>query len=299
MSTLDAAELPPGVTLREGGGGMPVLDVSTPACTGQVHLHGAHVVAWTPTGEQPVLWCSEQSRFAPDAPIRGGVPICAPWFGPGRDGTKTPAHGYFRVATWTLAGAREEGADIVLQFTLTGAREQDLPGSEAAPADLEATYTVRMGRDLSLSLEIVTPTQPLDLENALHAYLAVGDVRTTTILGLDGARYADKAPGGRAVNAQSGPVEFKRETDRVYSSTEVVTVHDPQMGRRLVISKEGSNSTIVWNPWERKAEQLPDFGDDEWTGMLCVEPGNALKGLVHLQPGDRHTLSATVAVVPL
>ncbi|WP_168582694.1 D-hexose-6-phosphate mutarotase [Gephyromycinifex aptenodytis] len=295
MSTIDATALPQGVSLAAGSGGLPCVSVTTPACTAQVYLHGAHITSWVPDGQQPVLWCSSQATYSADSAIRGGVPLCAPWFGPGRTGGKEPAHGYFRLAEWELTQADRDGDDVLLVFTLPTERG-GLPGIEHAPADLQATYRVRLGAELGMELEIATPTQALELENALHAYLHVGDVRTVTLQGLDGARYADKAPGGRAVNAQSGPVEFRRETDRVYASTESVTVVDPTLARKILVTKDGSHSTIVWNPWERRAAEMSDFGDDEWTQMLCVEPGNALKGRVDLAPGERHTLRATISV---
>lgn len=299
MADIDPVRLPQGVSASEGPGGLPVLTVSTPACTGEVHLHGAHVTAWAPQGAQPVLWMSGQSHFDPDASIRGGVPICGPWFGPGRAGGREPAHGFLRLTRWTLADASAADDDAVtLVFAAGPEQTAGRPGADDYPG-LTARYTVTMGRTLELSLEVTAGEAKMELEEALHAYLTVADITATTVEGLDGARYADKAPGGRAVNAQFGPVEFKRQTDRVYASTEPVAVVDPGLRRRITVEKEGSASTVVWNPWDRKAAELEDFGDDEWTGMVCIEPANALNGHVKLEAGASHTITARFGVEPL
>lgn len=295
MADIDTSSLPAGVSLVEGRGGLPALRVNTPACTGEVYLHGAHVTEWAPAGSEQVLWLSEKSEFSAAKPIRGGVPICAPWFGPGKKGDLAPAHGWFRASAWSLASSSASGDAVTLTFCLDGA-DADVP--EGASRGVRAEYSVSFGSALGLELT-VTSDDALDLENALHAYLAVSDITQVTVEGLDGSRYVDKAPGGRAVNAQQGALKFLRETDRVYAHEGTTSVIDPGAGRRIVIDKEGSASTVVWNPWTTKSAAMPDFGDDEWTGMVCVEAANALAKSVRLEPGASHTMKATYSVAPL
>lgn len=295
MADIDTSSLPEGVTLVDGQGGLPALRVNTPACTGEVYLLGAHVTEWTPAGAEPVLWMSEKSQFAAGAPIRGGVPICAPWFGPGKNGDLAPAHGWFRTATWNLASASAEDDEVRLTFTLDG-RDAEVP--EGASRGVRGEYTVTFGSALGLSLT-VTSDDALELEEALHTYLAVSDIAEVTVEGLDGTRYVDKAPGGRAVNAQQGALKFLRETDRVYGHEGSASVVDPGKGRRITVEKEGSGSTVVWNPWTAKAAAMPDFGDDEWHGMVCAEVANALAKSVSLEPGGSHTMKATYSVSAL
>lgn len=292
MADIDTSSLPAGVTLVEGQGGLPALRVNTAACTGEVYLHGAHVTEWTPAGAEPVLWMSEKSGFAAGTPIRGGVPICAPWFGPGKSGDLAPAHGWFRTSVWSLASASAEGDDVTLVFTLDG-RDADVP--EGASRAVRAEYSVRFGSSLGLELT-VTSDDELDLEEALHTYLAVSDITQVSVEGLEGTRYVDKAPGGRAVNAQQGALKFMRETDRVYAHDGSATVHDPGKGRRIVLEKHGSGSTVVWNPWSAKAAAMADFGDDEWPGMMCLEVANALAKSVPLAAGESHTMRATYSL---
>ncbi len=286
--------LPPSVTTIDGTGGLPCVRVSTPLCSGEVYLLGATVTDWTPAGEQPVLFLSAQSRFESGAPIRGGAPLCAPWFGPGRNKDKEPAHGFFRTSVWELADARDDDGMVTLTFTLDGAAAAAAGTGE--PTDLTATYTVTFGRELDLALTIRAGAADLDLEEAIHAYFRVSDIAQVKIDGLDGSRYADKAPGGRAVNAQSGQVSFTRETDRVYAHEGVATILDPGAGRTITVSKEGSGSTVLWNPWQAKAANLADLGDDEWRQMVCVETANALRAALTVPAGQDHTMRQHVAV---
>lgn len=288
--------MPTGVTLAEGRGGLPVLHIETAACTGEIYFLGAHITDWAPAGAEPVLWMSEKSLFEPGTPIRGGVPICAPWFGPGKRGDKQPAHGWFRTNDWELSSsAAGEDGTVTLTFTLDGS-EADVP--EGEPRGIRAEYKVVMGATLEVALT-VTSDEEYELEEALHAYLAVSDIHEVTVEGLDGTRYVDKAPGGRAVNAQQGTLAFVRETDRVYAHEAEAAVVDPGTSRRITLRKEGSGSTVVWNPWTAKAAAMPDFGDDEWTGMVCLETANALAKSVQLPAGGSHTMRAVYGVTAL
>jgi glucose-6-phosphate 1-epimerase len=133
-----------------------------------------------------------------------------------------------------------------------------------------------------------------EYELALHTYLRVGDVRHVSVKGLDGASYLDKVTGQREL--QAGDVTLTAQTDRVYDRAGDIVVTDPVLGRRLLITTEGAASTIVWNPWVAKAAAMPDFGDDEWPGMLCIEGGNVLDHAVTLEPGASATLRYRVAV---
>lgn len=295
MTQFDTSTLPAGVTLGEGDGGLPGVRVETDAATAQVYLQGAHVTSWIPAGAQDVLWMSPTATFAAGTAIRGGIPLCGPWFGPGRKKDKAQAHGWFRTATWTLADAQADGSDVVLRFTLSGA-DADVP--EGEPTDVTAEYTVRIGSTLVLELQVAAGAEPIELEEAMHTYFAVGGVAAIRIEGLDGTRYADKAPGGLSLNAQAGDLTLVRLTDRVYASEGQVVVVDEGLGRRLVVDKEGSRSTVVWNPWDAKAAEMPDIAD-AWSSFVCVEAGNVLNQHVKLAPGAAHTMGATISVESL
>ncbi|MGW6130468.1 D-hexose-6-phosphate mutarotase [Cellulomonas sp. NPDC055163] len=292
--------LPASVRLAEGHGGLPCVRVETPHASAEVYLHGAHVTAWQPDGHAPVLWTSAASRFEGGAPIRGGVPICFPWFGPHPEVADAPAHGWARTTAWELRGATEDASgDVTLELALA---DSDATRASAWPHRFAATYRVTVGRTLHLELAVSNHDDaPVTLTDALHTYLAVGDVHDVTVEGLEGASYADKAPApGGPAEARQGdePVRFTAETDRVYASTATVRVVDPGLGRTLTVTKDGSRSTVVWNPWIGKARAMPDFGDDEWLGMVCVEAANVGEARVNLEPGETHRLAQSLVVDP-
>lgn len=295
MSIHPDVQLPGSVVATDGAGGLPVLRVSSPAATGEVYLHGAHVTAWSLGGHEPVLWLSRHSRFEVGAAIRGGVPICFPWLGPGREPGMTPAHGFARLVDWTLVDVLEDASHVSLVLRLTDDDVRDHPARVHWPHRFEALYVVTFGETLDLALTVRnTGDAAYSFEEALHTYLAVGDVRAVTVEGLEGSRYLDKTKDDGALVEQEGPVALTGETDRVYRSAATVTVAD---GRRsVVVAKESSASTVVWNPWETKAAAMADFGNDEWLGMVCVETANVLDDAVTLEPGRRHTLRTRISV---
>ena len=240
--------------------GQPYITVETPSASGSVHLHGATVTGWTPAGHEPVLWISGKALFDGETPIRGGVPICTPWFGGHPTDSDAPSHGLARTATWTLEHEDTSNDETLLDFGLK------IPG-------LKLTYRVRMGHALNLSLEITnTGEAARRVEAALHTYLAVYDSREVTITGLENVAYLDKVGGPHQVEATGEPIRFVVETDRVYGNSEDdVVLHDPGWKRKITVSKEGGQSTVIWNPWVAKSARMKDFGDDEWTGMCCIE----------------------------
>ncbi|ASD23688.1 D-hexose-6-phosphate mutarotase [Cryobacterium sp. LW097] len=295
MSAIDSQlpELPSSVELGMGQGGLAVARVFARAGTAEIYLRGAHVSAWAPTGGSPVIWMSEQSEYAPGVPLRGGVPICFPWFGAHPTDATAPSHGFARLADWRLAEAREAGDDVVLVFVLT---DTEATRASAWPHRFEARYTVTVGAQLALSLQVTNlDTAQLSYEEALHTYLAVADIRQTEVSGLEGAPFTDRLTGPRP--AESEPVRFDAETDRIYlDSTAATTVTDTATGRQITITKQGSASTVVWNPWIDKAAAMADFGDNEYTGMVCVETCNIRDNAITLAPGAGHEMSVRYSV---
>jgi D-hexose-6-phosphate mutarotase len=285
-------DLPASVTLEEGPGGLARLVVRDERHgTAEVYLHGAHVTGWTPPGGAPVLWMSPRSRFSKDAAIRGGVPICFPWFSAGPDGDRAPAHGYARLRDWELRSAVEGDDGIVLTLALA-------PHEDDAP--LEEEYRVSVGRVLGLALEVRnTGEVPVAFEEALHTYLAVADVRAIALEGLAGSAYLDRNGGPAPVVQEEEVVRFAAETDRIYVGSEAtVVVDDPGAARRIAVHKEGSVTTVVWNPWTAKASAMADVGPDAWPGFVCVETANVLGATVTLAPGQSHEMAAWLEVLP-
>ena len=287
-------DLPPGVRLEPGFGGLTKVVVATDLATAEVYLHGAHVTHYQPAGQGPVLFLSRQSLFAAGKAIRGGVPICFPWFGPLENRPKAPAHGFARTSLWALAAATRDGGGVVtLRFELS--RGED-PASDW-PHAFRAEYAVTVGPELTMALTIHhVGGEPFLYEAALHTYLSVGDVRQASVTGLENTPYLDKA-AGREEPGVDAPVRFTGETDRVYQETTAAcTADDPAGHRTIRVEKSGSASTVVWNPWVAKAKAMSDFGDGEWPGMLCIETANVRGSAVTLGPGGSHTMTAVVRV---
>jgi glucose-6-phosphate 1-epimerase len=294
-STLVRTTLPPNASLAAGEGGLPKLTIANEQARAEIYLHGAHVTAWQPRGHADVLWMSSQSYWQDARPIRGGVPICFPWFGPHASDGSAPGHGFARLLDWTLVDARDDaGGATQLAFRLVGPS----PPPAAWPHVCEAVFRVTIGTALTMALEVSNPGRdPFTFEEALHTYFAVQDVRAIAIRGLEGVDYLDKVGGTTRRNQGADPIRFTAETDRVYLDTQATcTIDDPGLGRRIVVRKTRSDATVVWNPWVAKAKAMPDYGDDEWPGMVCVETCNVNVHAVTLAPGARHALAATIDV---
>jgi glucose-6-phosphate 1-epimerase len=291
-------DLPDSVELVDGPAGLSLLRLSTPVARGELYLQGAHISAWAPAGEAEVIWMSKASMFAPAQPLRGGVPICFPWFGPGRDSSMSPVHGYARLAEWSLASAEDVDGAVTLVLRLTDADVAGLPGAVKWQHPFELTYRVSFGVELAVAFTVRnTGTEEFVFEEALHTYIGVQDIHRVRIEGLDGSQYFDRAPGAATERVtQVGPVTFTGETDRLYYSASPASVIDIAGGRRITVASDGSTNTVVWNRWIAKAAAMPDYGDEEWREMVCLEAANALVNAVTLNPGAEHTMSAQYAV---
>jgi D-hexose-6-phosphate mutarotase len=235
---------------------------------------------------------SAASEFAAGRPLRGGVPLCFPWFGPHPADPSAPAHGFARLADWQLTAAREEGEDVVLLFRLSDSAETR---SSAWPHRFEATYTVTVGARLGLALQVRNlDTGPVTVAEAFHTYLAVPDIHAVEITGFEGVEFIDRLAGPEQQAAEPDPVTVSGETDRIYLGTSADSRVSDGFGRTVTISTEGSASRVLWNPWIAKAAAMPDFGNAEWTGMLCVETANVGSDAIVLAPRESHTMSAVI-----
>ena len=281
--------LPPSIRLDESRNGFPVLQIGHPTCTGSIALLGAHVMEWAPQGQRPILYMSADAILADGIAIRGGIPVCWPWFGP-REGL--PGHGVVRTRFWNLASATESTDGVRVVLTL----ESD--GSIAGwPHAFALELTVQMGAALDVHLRMKhLGTEAATFTGALHTYLTVGAIEQTKVLGLAGTSYSDTIDAGK-VKPQPGDVIFDREVDRVYHSSTPVRVVDAAWNRTLEVSKTGSAATVVWNPWIEKSKRLNDLPDEAYHGFLCIEAANAGDDVVHLAPGEEHVLGTRVAVL--
>ena len=243
-----------------------------------------------------MLFLSPLSRYGDRRAIRGGVPVCWPWFGDDLSGAGRSAHGFARNRVWKLIKVQQKENDgIVLTLCLS----KELQDEALWRCNYNLTMTIDIGEQLTLSLT----TENLDsecfvLSQALHTYFAVGDIQQTKISGLHDRQYLDKIESFRE-KRQQGDVCFAGETDRVYlNSPQKLFIEDPSWSRRIAITSAGSQSTVIWNPWE-KASDLTDMHSDAYRYFVCVETANAASDSITLFPGQSHTLSATYRIMPL
>ena len=292
---LDAKFGIPGVArVIAGSGGLAKVLVTTPAASGEIFLHGAHVTSWKPAGKEDVFFVSPNSVWQDGHAIRGGVPICCPWFGDKADDPHAPAHGFVRTKEWTLEGIGAAGDVVSVEMST----ESDPGSRQWYPAEFRLLYRVAFGAELVLELIMFnTGNKPLRFEEALHAYHNVGDATRASVAGLDRVDYVDKTDSFRQ-KTQVGDVTITRETDRVYLDTShPLELKDPVLQRRIEVHKENSRTTVVWNPWIDKSEALSDLGRDQWKRLLCIETSNVGDFAVQLAPGQQHSMRATVGVV--
>ena len=290
--------IPGALVFEEREGGLIEARMAFATASASICLQGGHVVDWRMrTQAEPLLWLSRDAKFAPGKSIRGGIPVCWPWFGPHADNSALPAHGFARTAAWKVAdsGSSEQGVWLSLVLEMGDAQQAMWP--HAASLSLRVT----LGRTLALELKTVNEGDAsLVLGEALHTYFRISDISNISVGGLHDVDYWDTV-GQVEKKRQSGPLAFKQETDRVYiDSPQTCVIEDLPLSRRIHIRKQGSLSTVVWNPWTDKAERMGDLGKpDGWRGFVCVESANAWDNKLTLAPGETHALSVEYAVESL
>lgn len=279
-----------------GPGGLIHARINNTLASAEIALQGAHIFNWHPHGEAPVLWLSEAARFEPGEAIRGGVPICWPWFGLHEQDAALPPHGFARTVMWKVATTEalpDGGTRIVFMLT----QEQTPPGFW--PHAFTLSYSVTVGSELAMELGTHnTGDTPFAISEGLHTYFTIGDIAEMEIRGLKGCTYVDKADELKR-KVEADPLIITAEVDRVYlDTTSACRIEDRKLNRRIRIAKHGSQSTVVWNPWSEKAEIMGDMGVNGYRSMVCVETVNALDNALTVAPGETHMLRAIYSVEP-
>ena len=281
--------------LRITVGGLVRLCLKAGEAEAHVYPRGAHLTHWQPAGGKPVLWVSERSRFEEGMPIRGGVPICWPWFGPCTFKPELGNHGFVRKMAWEVESITQPDPRHVAVTLRVSDTDQTLA---IWPHEFELRLTITVGADLTMALEARNVGDaPFTFTEAFHPYLCVADIRKAAVTGLADMDFIDLRDGGRCHDDHPRLI-FTEETDREYVDTQATTILEGGLHwGRITISKSGSDSTVVWNPWTAKAREMSDFGDDEWPEMVCVEPANAAtRNAVTVAAGEKHTMAATFRV---
>lgn len=273
------------VSFRPGNGGLPKMVVATAQSEAEIYLHGAHVTHFQRTGEKPMFFMSGLSSFAKGKPIRGGVPVIFPWFGPRAD---KPSHGFVRLTEWRLIDVKKL-PDAEIRIALRLPRE----ALEREYEGFQCEYVIKVHDSLELELNIwdESTDHSIAFESCLHPYFSVGDIEQTSIAGLKYTNYHDQLDPESEHFEKSGDLRISEETDRIYFDTQSnIQILDPVFQRRILLEKRGSASTVVWNPWTDKARRLSDLGDDDYRRFVCVEPGNLRRNGLVLAPGQTATM---------
>jgi glucose-6-phosphate 1-epimerase len=263
--------IPGSVSFGVGNNGLPKMDLTHPSgASAEIYLHGAHVTSWKNHRGEELFFVSRESHFAPGKPIRGGIPVIFPQFG----GGPLPPHGLARISEWLpeQAGVEKDGPVKAL-----------LRLSES-PVTLELwphPFVLELGVALdSHTLNIAcrvrnTGEEPFDYYAVLHTYFRVADIRRAAVHGLAGVTYIDSLRDDLREVEVRAAVNFAEETDRIYvDAPDILRLEDEGNARAFTIEKRGMPDVVVWNPWIAKAQRMPDFGDDEYQWMVCVETGN-------------------------
>jgi glucose-6-phosphate 1-epimerase len=283
--------LDPHISFYQDETGLKFLEIENGMATAKIAMQGGHIMHWQPKhAADPVLWLSDNARYIHGRSIRGGVPICWPWFGPHPTDSTLCPHGFARVMPWDLMESYtlDNGATrLILQIMHTPVAQRQL----SYPYNL--SLTIDIGSTLKIALTTTNRgSQPFVIGEAFHTYFQVSDVGNIAVTGLEGCEYADKVLNYDR-HTQQDAIKFDQEFDRVYVNTKAdCVIEDPGLNRRIRIAKTGSNATVIWTPWREKAHGLGDMGlDENWRRMICVESANAMENIVMVSPNQSHVLA--------
>ena len=284
---------------EQDAGGLVIARIKNAHAQASIALQGAHIMTYQVQGEEPLIWLSPAAKLVPGKSIRGGVPICWPWFGAHIVEDKFPSHGFARTVPWEVA-ATEQQADGSTCITL------ELPMSSIPSAQWPYLCRTRLKATIGKTLKVELSTEntgneEFDITEALHTYFVISEVDTVRILGLEGKTYMEKVGEAQIKKDNEPALHITSEVDRIYINTRgECQIEDGGLKRRIRVAKSGSHSTVVWNPWLEKAAKMGDFGSATgYRGMLCVESANADCNLVNLTPGASHTLLVEYSSEPL
>ena len=272
--------------LKKNENGFEYLDIQNRSARAKIALQGAHIFQYERVGGVPLLWLSEKSFFEQGRAIRGGIPICWPWFGRQKTDPAGPQHGFARNMVFTLRGIDETDpltSHITLELQDSG---QTL---KLWPHQFTLKVVISVGATLCVSLVTKNmDAMPVAITSALHTYFRVSDISNVSVKGLENKAYFDALT--RENKIWQGDVTIEEEVDRIYQQVAYpLTLHD--QNRVVHIDSRGSASAVVWNPWIKKCAAMGDMPDNGYRTMLCLETANALNDGRVVAPGEEHALT--------
>ncbi|MGD8843440.1 MAG: D-hexose-6-phosphate mutarotase [Gammaproteobacteria bacterium] len=272
-----------------GEGGFPCIEVSNRHARARVSVYGGQVLSFRPLDvSEDLLFVSTASQYREGKAIRGGIPVCWPWFGADPEDLGRPSHGLVRNRLWRVLET-DALPDGETRIVLGTGDSDDTRAMWPHAFDLRLQITV--GSTLGLALVTRnTGDKPFRLTQALHTYFRVADIDRVRVLGLEDTAYIDKTSGGKR-NIQSGATTVDTEVDRIYTDVrrELLMV-DQGLDRRVRITATGSRTAVVWNPWKHVAEKMADLEAADYRRFICVETANAADEVIEIAPGGEYHL---------
>lgn len=271
----------------------PIIAIERDGHRGSINLFGGQMLTWQPAGHHPVLWLSQAAVFDRRTPVRGGIPVCWPWFGGHQKHGDWPSHGFARTTNWPYDGV-DETDSCLNQLALPIWDPNTAYWPHASRPNIN--YKVNEALSIEFNNMNIDPC-PIEFSQALHTYLTVGDIEAISIHGLEDCSFIDKLIDCEEP-ATGVPISISSETDRIYRLPQgPIELRDPVLKRVITIEHAGATSVIVWNPWIEKSARLDDMGPpDAYRGMVCIETGNVGPDPVRLEPGECHTLRTKISV---
>jgi len=283
------------VEIVEGKGGFPVIEVNNEKAKARISVYSGQVISFQPAGEpQDILFLSESAYYKTGKAMKGGVPICWPWFGPDPEGKGRASHGFVRNRMWNLLSVEATPSGETKVKLGVSADEET---QKVWPYSFELVIEIVVGAQLAVSLNTQnTGDEAFSITQALHTYFTIGDVNKVRVTGLDNAPYIDKVDGGTE-KTQHGDITVSEEVDRVYTKVKPkLTIEDEALGRRIQISSTNSHTAIVWNPWKEISTNMADLEDQDYQRFICVETANAADEVVEVAPESDYTMKAVYTV---
>ena len=275
--------------------GIEIIKVENRHATAEMTLFGGCVLSYLPKDQQDLLWVSDSAVYDGSKPVRGGIPVCWPWFGQAEQ-AGLPAHGFVRSMVWKLEHIDHctDGTTSVILACESNAETEKL-----WPYRFKLSLNIQVDACLTLSLTTHNLNdEDIKITEALHTYFSVDNPQGLVVAGLEGSVHLDKL-------VDNVPPEIQRETVKVDPAKDSVyldhvgkaTIEDRGNNRRIVINKRNSQSSVVWNPGPEIVKGFADINNDAWSKFVCVESGNVLEDAITVHAQSEHTLSVQYSVV--
>jgi glucose-6-phosphate 1-epimerase len=284
------------VKFVEGQGGFPVIEIKNEYAQAAISLYGGQVLSFQPvTQTEDLMFVGSQAFYETGKAIKGGTPICWPWFGNDPEGKGRSSHGFVRNRLWQMREivSTQDGATKITMGLVDTEETRKIWNYNF---DLAIAITVSN----SLTIELITRNtgkQPFSITQALHTYFKIGDIKQVQVLGLEAKDYLDKVDGGKQ-KTQSGVITFSEECDRIYLNVpSELIINDAALTRKIKITANNSKTAIVWNPGAIVSANMADLGDQDYQYFVCVETANAANEIIEVPVGSEYKLIANYLII--